>query len=71
MIYAPDIDWAEMTISELETFPKGKYDDLCDSTSQALRYLRSVGMAQTADEIIASERERMTPRGRLKPLYNV
>ena len=71
MVYAPDLQWAEMVISEMETFPKGKYDDLTDSTTQALRHLRLVGMAQTADEVIASERERFIPKGKLRPLYRV
>ena len=28
----------------------GRYDDLTDSATQALKYLRSVGMAQTDEE---------------------
>ena len=30
IVYAPDLQWAEMVISEMETFPKGKFDELTD-----------------------------------------
>lgn len=29
MVYAPDKAWAEMTITQIAQFPKGKHDDLC------------------------------------------
>ena len=47
MVYAPDRDWAEMVITEMSLFPKGHYDDLTDSATQAINYLRSVGLAQS------------------------
>ncbi len=71
MVYAPDRDWADMVISECEIFPKGKYDDLVDSTTQALRYLRDSGLAQTDIEVGHAERERVTHKSRIKPLYPV
>jgi phage terminase large subunit-like protein len=40
MIYARDRDWAEMVITEMSMFPAGRYDDLRDSSSQGLKYLR-------------------------------
>jgi predicted phage terminase large subunit-like protein len=30
LIYAPNKDWAELVINEMEVFPKGRYDDLTD-----------------------------------------
>jgi predicted phage terminase large subunit-like protein len=36
MIYAPNRDWAELVITEMEVFPKGRYDDLTVSTTQAI-----------------------------------
>ena len=53
MIYAPDRQWADMVIRQCEVFPKGKHDVLCDTTSQALRYLRETGLLVRAPERIA------------------
>lgn len=71
LVYAPDRDWAEMVIDEAEVFPKGRYLDLTDSMTQALKWLRDGGLAQTADEIADSERERVMHRPRQKALYPV
>src|SRR6202012_3710582 len=40
LIYAPERSWADAVISEVAQFPFGKHDDLTDTVSQALRYLR-------------------------------
>ena len=40
MVWAPNKAWAEMVISEVASFPKGKTADLVDTTSQVLSYLR-------------------------------
>jgi len=37
-------DWAEPLISQLCSFPEVRHDDLVDSTSQALRLLRDLGL---------------------------
>jgi predicted phage terminase large subunit-like protein len=29
LVWAPDREWADLVIDEMETFPKGKHDDLC------------------------------------------
>jgi predicted phage terminase large subunit-like protein len=50
MIYAPDKSWADMVIDQCALFPKGARDDLVDSTSQALRYLRESGFALRREE---------------------
>jgi phage terminase large subunit-like protein len=34
-------------IRKWEVFPKGRYDDLTDSTTQAIRYLRDNGLLRT------------------------
>jgi phage terminase large subunit-like protein len=47
MIYAPNRDSAELVITEMEVFPKGRYDDLTDSTTQAIRYSRDNGLLRT------------------------
>jgi predicted phage terminase large subunit-like protein len=50
-VYCPDKDWSEKVISQCETFPKGRRDDLVDTVSQALRYLRDNGFLARADEV--------------------
>lgn len=71
MVYAPITQWADMTIQEMSVFPKGRYDDLCDSTTQAMKYLRETGLAQTDVEIHASLIERVQYRPKVQPLYPV
>src|SRR5262249_2356092 len=70
MVYAPIRDWSQMVIDELANFPKGRFDDLVDSTTQAILFLRSTGFART-DAEIAAERAEATRlrRPRLARLY--
>jgi hypothetical protein len=42
-------------IDEMELFPKGRYDDLTDSTTMAISFLRSSGILQTDAEAMAAE----------------
>lgn len=51
MIYYPDREWAEMVITEFESFPKAAHDDLVDSSTQALRHLRDIGLAAHGAEL--------------------
>ena len=44
LVYAPVKDWSQMVIDEMELFPKGRYDDLTDSTTMAVSFLRSSGI---------------------------
>lgn len=69
MIYAPNRDWAEMTIDEMAVFPKGKHDHLTDSATQAMKYFRTVGLAQTDEEVGAAIAESLTHRARPRALY--
>jgi predicted phage terminase large subunit-like protein len=72
MVYAPDKTWAEQVITQCSTFPKGKHDDLVDTVSMSLRYLRDTGMLARGPEITADVHESMQHRGsELPPLYNV
>lgn len=57
LVYAPAREWAEQVIEEMESFPKHKYRDLTDSVTQAIKYLRSIGLADTDDETKANEIE--------------
>jgi len=71
VIFAPDRKWAEMTITEVSQFPKGRYRDLTDTVSQALRHLRDIGMLirspERAAEIEDAKRYTKPP----EPLYPV
>ena len=70
-VYAPIRDWSEMVIREMEVFPAGKYDDLTDSTTQALKWLRDNGMAPTDEEIIHEQEDKIRLKPKQKALYPV
>ncbi len=55
MIYAPDREWADQTISECAIFPRGKHDDLYDSTTQAIKHLRDTGLIRSDEDRRAEE----------------
>lgn len=70
-IYAPDRDWAEMVIIEAMKF-RGvdtDKDNLVDSMTQALRYLRDNGLLLRREERVEEERERAEYKKQLPPLY--
>lgn len=66
IVFAPTRAWAEMVIDEMSLFPKGRYKDLTDSATQAIKHLRDLGLLQRSDEIQAEEDEAATyrPKGR-------
>jgi predicted phage terminase large subunit-like protein len=59
MIWAPDEQWAHELIEECAAFPNGEFDDLVDSTTQALMRYRQGNFVQlpTDDWDIAEEEE--------------
>ena len=60
MIYAPTSKvWADQVITQCSQFPKAKHDDIVDTVSQALRWLRTTGMISRAAERIAEVEESM------------
>jgi phage terminase large subunit-like protein len=69
MIYAPNRDWADPMITEMSLFPFGKYDDLTDSSSQGLKYLRDVGLAQSDEEQHQAVIGTVMRQPRPRPLY--
>ena len=71
MVYAPARDWADMVIDEMAVFPKGKYKDLTDSSTQAIKHLRDCGLAQTDEETRAVDAVRVMHRPQPKALYPV
>jgi predicted phage terminase large subunit-like protein len=50
LIYAPDRTWSQMLIDTCASFPKGQHDDLVDSTTQALRWMRDNGVIKRKEE---------------------
>lgn len=44
------LDWADLVIRECSAFPHGTHDDMVDSVTQALKYLRDNGFAVRRDE---------------------
>lgn len=69
MVYAPDREWAQMVIDECDSFPRGRYDDLVDSCTMAIKHLRINNLAQSDEETYAEEREDVKLKQKLKPLY--
>jgi predicted phage terminase large subunit-like protein len=71
LVYAPVKDWSQLVIDELEVFPKGRFDDLTDSTTMAISFLHSSGVLQTDAEALAAEEFTVMhrPGRRLKNLY--
>ena len=70
MIYAPDKTWAQMVITQVGQFPKGKHDDLVDTVSMSLRHLREIGLLVRAPERMAElESMAIYPNHESVPLY--
>ena len=53
LIFAPDRSWSDVVINQVAQFPRGKHDDLVDSTSMAVKYLRETGMLVRGAEFTA------------------
>lgn len=71
LIFAPDKEWAELAISELEALPKGRFDDVADSVLQSVIYLRNTGWALRNEEREAVIDEMLRPKGKPRPIYDV
>ena len=71
LVYAPVKDWSDMVISEMAVFPKGRYDDLTDSATQAVRYLREAGLLRTDKEQRLTLEASLMHKSKPRPLYPV
>ena len=70
MVYAPDREWAEEVQDEMAKFPRGKYDDLTDSATQAIKHLRDTGLLRSDEDRRAEEVEALRHKGAPKaPAY--
>lgn len=70
-VWAPNREWADVVLDEMEVFPHGRYDDLTDTATQAIRHLRTGGMLQQKTEIAAEDERRSRLKSRKMPLYQV
>jgi len=70
-VYAPDKDWADKVITEAEVFPRGKHDDLVDSTAMAIKYLRERNLLQRPEEIIAQIKDDLVYKRPAKAIYDI
>jgi len=72
LIYAPDREFAQMVIDQVAVFPKGRHDDLVDTTSMALRHLRDIGLLVRGVEWTAEvDNSRVHVGSAPEPLYPV
>jgi predicted phage terminase large subunit-like protein len=70
-IWAPDRSWADSVITQCEVFPKGLHDDLVDSTTQGIKYLRETGRLTRSEEIAAQIVSELKVRKSPQPVYDV
>lgn len=71
-VYAPITKaWAQTIIDQVSSFPKGAHDDLADTVSMAIKWLRKTGMALRKDEIEASYSESIRHQAQKQVLYDV
>lgn len=72
MIYAPlSRAWCDEVVKQCAVFPKGSKDDLVDSTTMALRYLRENGLALLREESKFDYEAEFMYKSRQRPLYPV
>ncbi len=62
MIWMPDERWAEEVVEECAAFPNGEYDDLVDSTTQALMRYRQGNFSQLPTDDWDQESSRVEPQ---------
>lgn len=70
-VYAPDRDWSDIVLTEMEVFPKGRFKDLTDSATMALKHLRAMGLLSRREEIEADDLRRSTHKKRQGALYPI
>jgi hypothetical protein len=81
MVYAPAeiledgtvkfLDFADLVIRELSKFPKGGHDDLPDTVTGSLRYLRAQGYAIRREEKSFMDRKSAEHKPQRGPIYDV
>jgi predicted phage terminase large subunit-like protein len=71
MVYVPTPlrEWGEMVIEEMAVFPLGRYKDLTDAMTQAIKHLRDNGMLRLDEYVRIDQRKSLEPRKKQKALY--
>lgn len=62
--------WAEKVVDQMASFPKAAHDDLTDTATMGVKYLRDVGLLRRAEEHTRETTEAETWRGRERALYS-
>lgn len=71
LVWAPDKTWADEMINQIAAIPRSIHDDLADSASMALIYLRRNNWIQRKEERTLEIEDELKYRPRLQPLYEV
>ena len=71
MVWAPETRWSDRVIDQCTSFPRASHDDLVDSVTQALRWLRDNGVAVMNFEREAEIEDFATYKKPVAPLYDV
>ncbi len=69
LVYTPFRDWSQEVIDEVSSYPKHKFDDLTDSTSQALKHIRDIGLLIRPEERQHTDEMMARHKPKLEPLY--
>jgi predicted phage terminase large subunit-like protein len=69
LIYAPDKEWADKMMKQCAMVPRSLHDDLADTCSMALIYLRRAGWAQRKEERAFEIEDETKYRPRAGALY--
>jgi predicted phage terminase large subunit-like protein len=69
LIYAPDKEWADEMIKQVALVPRAVHDDLADTCSMALIYLRRAGWAMKKEERAFEIEDETKYRPRAGALY--
>lgn len=69
MVFSPNARFAEKVIDQMAKFPRAEHDDLTDTASQALKYLRETGLIARKEEHARDFAEAAAYRPPLPSLY--
>lgn len=71
MVWAPETKWSDMVIDQCSSFPRGSHDDLVDTVTGALRWLRDAGIAERNEEAMGLLEDSARYRRPAEPIYDV
>lgn len=67
MIWSPERSWSDAVIAQCATVPNARHDDLADTVSQAIKYLREIGILVRGEEYQIEAEESIRFMGRQPP----